>query len=271
MTVDVHESRSAIEFQDLVRATHEANCDVLAIAGGDGTVTLALNAMRSNNRPILGILPTGSGNDFAKEIGIATMADAVNAVETGSPQAVDCGVASFGDRRIRYCCVASVGLDTLALELIHRSRWPRSKMLNIVSSLRALWRYEPRAIRVTWEGGSFEGEMMFAAVANTRSYGGGFLVSPQARIADGLLDLCIVRRTGRWRLLTQFPRILRGTHGAMAEVIQAQSSWVRIEGIGQELPVALDGDLPEAMTPLELRCEPSSVNVVTPATWNAGM
>ena len=98
---------------------------------------------------------------------------------------------------------------------------------------------------------------MFAAVTNTRSYGGGFLVSPAARVDDGALDLCIVRRTGRARLLWHFPRILRA-RTAVPEVIHAASPWVRIEADDGELPVTLDGELPQRQaTPVELRCEPA--------------
>ena len=81
---------------------------------------------------------------------------------------------------------------------------------------------------------------------------------------DGALDLCIVGGTGRGRLLTQFPRILKGTHGVMPEVTQATSPWVHLEGVDGELPVALDGELPRLATPVELRCEPAAVRVLAP-------
>ena len=271
MSVEASESRSAAHFQDLVREAGHGDYDALGLAGGDGTVTLALNALAGVNRVPWAILPTGSGNDFVKDLALPSLPAAFDALHFGNSIVVDCAVAAWQDRTVRYCCVASVGLDELALRMIHGSRWPRCKALNIVSSLRALWQYRPRAVRVTWPAGVFEGEIMFVAVTNTRGYGGGFLVSPQASLTDGLLDLCIVRRTGRLRLLTQFPRILRGTIGVMPEVIQAQCPWVRIEGIGGELPVTLDGDLPDATTPVEMRCEPRSVNVVVPTLWKAGM
>ena len=271
MNVASSESRSAGHYQELVRAGLDGDYDALALAGGDGTVALALNAAAGLNRMPWAILPTGSGNDFAKDLGLIGVSQAFDVLNSGSLQAVDSAIASWGDRQQRYCCVASVGLDELALRMIHASRWPRSKALNIVASLRALWHYRPRAVRVTWPEGVFEGEIMFVAVTNTRGYGGGFLVSPQACLQDGLLDLCIVRRTGRLRLLTQFPRILRGTLGVMPEVIQAQCSWVRIDGVEEELPVTLDGDLPEVTTPVELRCDPCSVQVVVPVLWKRGM
>jgi diacylglycerol kinase family enzyme len=229
-------------------------------------VTLALAALTGPNRVPLALLPAGSGNDFARDLAIPRgLADAFAVLETGTPRWVDVARAGPGGR---YCCVASVGLDELALRYIHGAWLPRSKALNICSSLRALWAYRPRPVRVAWQGGRFEGEVMFVAVTNTRGYGGGFLVSPGARLDDGLLDVCIVRRTGRGRLLWQFPRILKGTHGVLPEVTLAASPWVRLEGVKGELPVALDGELPRSATPVELRCEPRAVQILVPAAVN---
>jgi diacylglycerol kinase (ATP) len=104
-------------------------------------------------------------------------------------------------------------------------------------------------------------------VTNTRSYGGGFLVTPDALIDDGALDICIVKRTGRLRLISQFPRILKGTHGAMEEVILARSPWVRIEAEGAPMPVPLDGELGMAQTPVELHSDPGGLTLLLePAT-----
>ena len=155
-----------------------------------------------------------------------------------------------------------MGLDETALRIIYGSWLPRSKALNIYAALRALVTYRPPRVRMTWEGGGYEGEVMFAAVTNTTSYGGGFMVTPSARIDDGALDICIVKRTGRVRLISNFPRILKGTHGELDEVILARSNWVRIEADGPALPVPLDGELGMAMTPVELRCDPAGFTLL---------
>lgn len=264
LRLEVAESRSGEHLRDLVRAALEEDLDALAVAGGDGTVALALNALEGPNRVPLGVLPAGSGNDFARDLGISKLLpEALSVLASGAARWIDAARAAPGNAR--FCCVASVGLDEVALRIIHGSWLPRSKALNIWAALRALCVYRPRRVRVTWQDGGFEGEMMFVAVTNTRGYGGGFMVSPAARIDDGLLDVCIVRRTSRARLLWNFPRILKGTHGALPEVVQAASPWVKIEGLDGELPVALDGELPRLTTPLELRCEPGVLQVLTPA------
>jgi diacylglycerol kinase (ATP) len=258
------ETTSARHLREEVGAAQDdESLDVLALAGGDGTVALALDALAGVNRVPLALLPVGSGNDFARHLGVPRrLREALALLSTSEARAVDVGrVRPDG---ARYCCVASVGLDEVALRIIHRSWLPRSKALNVTAALRALWVYRPRAVRVTWQGGGFEGPVMFVAVTNTRSYGGGFLVSPAARLDDGLLDVCIVGRMGRGRMLWHFRRILQGTHAELPEVTLASSPWVRIEGAGGELPVALDGELPRAVTPVELCCERAAVLVLAP-------
>ena len=175
------ESRTAGHLRELVQAAQAADLDVLALAGGDGTVALAVDALKGGQCLPLAVLPIGSGNDFARDLGIPRAEPGwFEVVDLGERQCVDVGrVYPNGPR---FCCVASIGLDEAALRLIHGSWLPRSKALNVLSTLRALWSYEPRAVRIHWEGGRFEGEVMFAAVTNTRGYGGGFLVSPAARL-----------------------------------------------------------------------------------------
>ncbi len=255
------ESRSADHFRDLVRQACGDGMEVLGVCGGDGTVTLALEALDGPHVPPVGLLPVGSGNDFARAAGVpAEISSSLALLRHGNPRSVDVGRIEPGGKR--FCCVVSVGLDEVALRIIHGSWLPRSKALNVQAAVRALCVYRPQSVRVTWQGGSFEGEAMFVAVTNTPSYGGGFQINPEARIDDGLLNLCIIRRTGRLRLLRQFPRILRGTHGVMPEVIQVAGASFKIESGGEPLPVAVDGDLTPLMTPVEVSCEPGRFSVM---------
>lgn len=266
--VDWVNSRDAAHFIELVRAAQHDPLDAVAVAGGDGTVTLAMAALRAEQRLPLGLLPIGSGNDFARDCGVpAELAGAWATLFVGVPRPIDLGEA--GASGPRYGCVASVGLDELALRTIYASVWPRSKALNIYAALRGLIAYTPRTVEVTWPGGGFTGPVMFVAVTNTRSYGGGFRVSPDAAIDDGLLDVCIVRAAGKLRLLGQFPRILRGTHGAVPEVTLQQTPWARITPRdGAPLTVCLDGELDlataTAEVPIELRCLPRALQVLVP-------
>ncbi len=256
------ESRSAGHLTELVRQAQTEDLHALGLAGGDGTVTHALAGIAGPNRVPIGLIPVGSGNDFAFNCGVPNaIGEALKVLTHGTPRTVD--LAHCGADR-RFCCVAGVGLDETALRIIYGSWLPRSKALNIYAALRALMTYSPPRVRMTWEGGGYEGEVMFAAVTNTTSYGGGFMVTPSARVDDGSLDICIVKRTARLKLLGNFPRILKGTHGELDEVILARSHWVRIEADGDALPVPLDGELGMAQTPVELRCDPRGLTLLGP-------
>lgn len=274
------ESRDPEHFRDLVQAAQAraAGLDALAIAGGDGTVTMALDALSQpgvSQRVPLCLLPTGSGNDFVNDLqGSRELSRALRILAAG-PSAwqvrwVDVGQAQPAQGPPQsFCCVASVGLDELALRRIHGSRFQRSQALNLAAALSGLWQYRPRRVAITWQGGSFDGEIMFAAVTNTRSYGGGFRVSPEARLDDGQLDLCIVPAMAKARLLWHFPRILRGTHGALPGVILSQSPWVTLrcaDRDGSELPLCIDGELPQHTTPVRLHCQPRRLLVLEPSS-----
>jgi diacylglycerol kinase (ATP) len=250
------ESRSPAHLQSLVRAAEAERLPWLGLAGGDGTLAVAAAALDSGNRVPWRILPVGSGNDFAAHLGISRP-ELRDEERDETVRRVDVGCANGRS----FICVASLGLDTPALEIVHRSRWPRGKLLNLYAAVRGLCAFRPERVRVSWDDGAFEGAIRFVAVTNTRSYGGGFRVSPDARLDDGKLDLCIVGATGRARLLGNFPRLLRGTHGALPEVVLAQSRRILIES-ETALPVALDGELPSLTTPLELSCRPSLLSVL---------
>lgn len=270
------ESRSAAHFQELVLRAQEPSEELFAIgiAGGDGTVTLSIDALLRSRRPHrvpLAVLPVGSGNDFAHDLGVSRDPHtAFASLLHGSARRVDIAQAKAhdGTHLATFCCVASIGLDELALRRIHGSRLPRSQALNVYAALRALIEYRPRRIRARWQGGEFEGEVMFCAVTNTRSYGGGFQVCPEARLDDGQLDICIVRRTAKPRLLTRFPRILRGTHCDLPEVIMAKSPWVELDASDANdrgpLPLCIDGELPSGATPVRLSCLPGALLVMGP-------
>jgi diacylglycerol kinase (ATP) len=254
-------SRSASHLRELVSEAEAGDYAAVAVAGGDGSVRHALSALGTPGRIPLGVIPIGSGNDFALDVGIPRdPAAALAVLARGKTRRVDVGRAAGA----RYCCVASVGLDEVALDVVHHSGIPRCKALNIVAALWALFTYRPRPMRIRWEGGCLEEEVMFAAITNTRGYGGGFLVSPRARVDDGLLDLCVVRRASRLSLLSKFARIMRGTHEGLPEVVLAQSRWFSIEDLRGGARAALDGELPDTGTPLLVSCEPGGVEVLVP-------
>jgi diacylglycerol kinase (ATP) len=264
--LDWTESTSGEHWKDLVRQAQDDELDVLAIAGGDGTVTMTLNALESQNRVPLAIVPAGTGNDFARDLGIPVgIGEACDVLRNGITRRVDVGLAVWPDgSATRFGCVASVGFDHRALETVYQSGYPRSKALYFFASLRALLSYQPQRIRVTWADGEFDGALMFLAITNTRDYGGGFRISPQAKIDDGLLNLYLLPKTGRVRTLLEFARVSFGRPRSIPEVIQAATPWVLIESPDAPVPVAIDGEPLRHRTPVLLTAEPAALAVIVP-------
>ena len=256
------ESTSPEHVTQLAHEAKVAGYERVIVAGGDGTVHLAVNGLRGGSTA-LGILPAGSGNDLLSALGFPRdLERTIRLLEHGRPRKIDIGEAAG---RV-FCCVLGVGLDTAALEIVHRSRFRRGRGLYSYAALRTVLTYSPRRMRIRYgDDAVFEGEVTFAAVSNTPTYAGGMRIAPGASVADGQLDLCIVPNLGRSRTLASFGRMTRGRHGAIPEVVLAQSSSIQLES-DEPIPVTLDGELTDLRTSLEARIVPAGLTVIAPAT-----
>jgi YegS/Rv2252/BmrU family lipid kinase len=244
--------------------------------GGDGTHNEVLNGlMRGAREPArveLGILPAGTGSDFCRvlehgrsfERGARALRDA-----PGVP--VDVGSVRFttdaGDEATRYFLnIASCGVSGLVDRLVNGS----SKRLGgtvtfFVAALRALRRYRPARVSLAIDGlDQGEIELNTLAVCNGRYAGGGMLFAPDARLADGALDVVAIEHAPLARTLTLTPRIYRGTHGGSPLVRAFRGRVVRVAPLRGEPPLLdIDGEVP-GRAPAEFRVHPRAVRLVGP-------
>ena len=116
------------------------------------------------------------------------------------------------------------------------------------ATVRTLMRFRPPLARLEWEGGEFEGEVMFATACNGPMFGGGMLIAPDAEYDDGRLDLVIVRKVTRLALLRVFPRVFRGTHVDHPAVSIHRTPWVRMRFAPGTL-LACDGEVQGTVPP----------------------
>lgn len=222
--------------QDLIRIAGESSrgaYDRVVVCGGDGTLNLAIREF-DLAKGTLALIPTGSGDDFAKVTGVPRdIAGACRNVLTGSVREVDVALANG----IRYLGVAGLGFDSEVADYANRHvTWLRGSAVYLYAILRVLPKFKPRPVRIRTENGSRDQAIMFAAVGNTRQYGGGIRITPDAQIDDGLLDLCIVHETSRAQLLKTLPKAYTGAH--------VKSSFVEV-GRGREFH--FDSELPMAV------------------------
>jgi YegS/Rv2252/BmrU family lipid kinase len=192
-----------------LREAAERKVPRVLVAGGDGTLHQAVAAL-AGTETSLGIVPTGTGNDLARALGLrlAPFAAAKHAL-SGVPRRIDVGVVN--DRP--YLGVAAIGFDGEVLRFIEtRLRRLRGPWVYPYAAVRALIRFVPPQLRLDYDGGSFEGPAFLAAVANSSTFGGGMRIAPHASLDDGSLDLVVIRGGRKWALLPLLPRVYAGGH-----------------------------------------------------------
>ena len=261
--------------------------DAIVIFGGDGTVHRHLAQLVHLRRPVL-VVPRGSGNDFARALGIGSARDALAAWRkfestSGNIRAIDLGTitestaASAGQaaggaaglRRHYFCCVGGVGLDgEVSRRANNLPRWLRSHGGYAFSLPPALVSFAPFAMKIREpkpEGSDnfvirSDGPVIVATFANTPVYGGGMKIAPKASLDDGLLDICVVKDINKFKLFCLFPTIYFGRHTGMREVEYFQSSRLRIE-TERPFDVYADGEY-VCRTPIEVGIERAALEVI---------
>jgi len=224
--------------------------------------------------PVL-VVPCGSGNDFARALGLGRVADSVGAWRKfcsgrEDAQAIDLGVItpitaphsagqSPAPHQHYFCCVGGVGLDgEIARRANRLPRWLRAHGGYILSFLPALCRFAPIAMRISVacaEGpdafiARTAKPLVVAAFANAPAYGGGMKIAPRARFDDGSLDVCIVPDMSKFKLCCLFPTVYFGRHLSIPGVEYFQTERLRLE---TETPfeVYADGEY-VCRTPIEV-------------------
>jgi diacylglycerol kinase (ATP) len=241
---------------------------VLAI-GGDGTVHLAVQVVAGSGVP-LGIVPAGTGNDFAVAAGVpadplAAAAAFAGALAAGTRASLDAVRASAPGHPDRWwCTVLSAGFDAAVNERANRMRWPRGPRRYDLAILAELYRLRPMPVTITLDGEPWAGEVTLVAVGNAPTYGGGMRICPAADPADGLLDVTIAGPLSRRTLVALKPRLDVGTHVSHPAVTTRRAEVVEIAADPPGLTYA-DGErfLP---TPVTMRVVPGALQLaISPA------
>ena len=242
---------------ELARGAAEAG-EVAVSFGGDGLAGACAHALRDTDG-VLGVLPGGRGNDFARKLGIPRDAiEACAVLGDGTERTVDVGEV---DGRT-FLGIASYGFDSAVQDLANASR-VKGQLVYPYATLRALARW--RQVRLTFVAdGAAERSVTGYAVAacNTGVFGGGMALAPEADIEDGLLDVVITGRTSKFRYLWNVPKVFKGSH------IRAQGFELfraREVSVGAERPFRIyaDGD-PIGTTPATIRAVPGALTVLVP-------
>ncbi|HUO84678.1 MAG TPA: diacylglycerol kinase family protein [Thermoanaerobaculia bacterium] len=257
--VEVVESRGRDHLIEIGRSASNERWDRVVACGGDGTLHLLIRDMNLQ-RVTLGILPSGSGDDFARLLGIPHDPE-IAAEYLFSETVREVDVASANG--IRFLGVASVGFDAEVARYAHdHARFLRGSAIYLYSIFRVLPRFRPHRVIFERDGDRQEVEMMFAAIGNSSRYGGGIQVVPPAMIDDGLLDVCLVERCSKLDLLRTLPLAYSGKHITRPYVSLLRGRRFRFES-EEHLEVFADGE-PVTTTPVTLDLEKERLRIVVP-------
>lgn len=264
--VDVVEivSGDAHDARHLLAAAVAKGTDAVMVTGGDGVVSNALQVLAGTDIP-LGIIPAGTGNDHAREFGLPTKNPkaAADIVVDGWTETIDLGWIQ-DDNGIEkwFGTVAATGFDSLVNDRANRMRWPHGRMRYYIAMLAELSRLRPLPFRLVLDGTEeIVADLTLADFGNTRSYGGGLLICPNADHSDGLLDITMAQSDSRTKLLRLFPTIFKGAHVELDEVSTTRAKTVHVECPG--INVYADGDF-ACPLPAEISAVPAALQVLRP-------
>jgi diacylglycerol kinase (ATP) len=258
-SVELASPASPADARATAAQARRAQHDVLLAAGGDGTLSVVVNGLVQTpkaERPALAILPVGRGNDFAAELGLNGLEQTLDALARDERRFVDLAKTEAGV----FLGVGGTGFDAQAARRAQNTPLLSGRLVYGYAVLRTLLDFRHLEARVRYDGGVYEGPVTFAAVGNGRRYGGGMHITPEAKLEDGLLDLCLVRDISRAGLLFMFPTVFSGSHLGHWSVEYRKTKFVEIE---TEEPAEFfaDGEFLQE-TPLRIDVLPGELEVV---------
>jgi len=264
--VEVRHTAAPRDARGLAADAARDGFDAVVAAGGDGTVHEALNGLMSvddSRRPALGVLPIGTGNDFAFAAGLPRAAQAAaDCIAAGVTRDVD--VARMNDTWFANNCAAAME-PLVTLENI-RIRRISGNLRYVVSLVRALRKLRPWDMHVRWDDGEYRGPVYLLSACNGPRCGGVFPMAPSAAIDDGLLDVVLVPQVPALTVGAILLRLMRGRHLGHPAVRSFRTARLDVTS-DPPTPVHADGEMVgEGLSSLSFAAERAALRIIVPAT-----
>lgn len=248
----------------------------LIVIGGDGTINEVVNGITDISRVRLGVIPTGSGNDFAREIGLSgTPVERIRAIlsdleEGRISRVLDMGQVHYGKGKTRkYCCSCGLGMDAMSCKLVERSRL--KKVLNalhigsaiyVLETVKALFTMQTAQATVSYNGKEETyDKMIFTSPMNFKAEGGGVRMCPQADPCDGLLSVCLVNDVPKWKTFFLLIRLAMAKHEKLRCFHFMNTSHYEVR---LNVPMCLhtDGEYIGDYSRLSFECLPAALHMI---------
>jgi YegS/Rv2252/BmrU family lipid kinase len=248
LTFDVVETSAPGDAVGLAREAATRGVERIVAAGGDGTVHEVANgllqappAADGATGPALGTIPIGTGNDFAKLVNVykCPPEEAARRVAAAGVRRFDVGkvVGEYFDNSL------GIGFDAEVARQANETTKLSGLAVYVVAVYKSFVSFRAPFLEVASAAHSETGPMMMLECSIGRSAGGGFYLTPDADPADGLLDVCLIRKVGLGKFLRYVPRVLGGKHTGLAEVAMFRTASLRIRSTDRPLLLHLDGEV----------------------------
>ena len=209
---------------ELARQAGMDGYDLVVAMGGDGTVHEVMNGIMQvpeEKRPILGVVPVGSGNDFAHGIGASTKStEALTRAINGEPSTVDLGLMTDAEGRHEYFDnTLGIGFGAIVTIRSHRLPILRGFLMYLAAVLQTIIiDHNPIHMQIETDGEKWEQRVIYLVLCNGPREGGGFLIAPEAKIDDGILHYAMITDVSRPMMFRIVPEVMKGTHGRFKQV-----------------------------------------------------
>jgi diacylglycerol kinase (ATP) len=273
-TLEVHETRSKNDAISLASKAADSKADLILAAGGDGTINQVVNGVlkgRENEMkfPVIGIIPIGSGNDFARTVNITTdVRQLTELLNNFLPKTIDVGkirYTAFGDSGIEglreryFVNVADIGMGPMVVDKVIRSGRPFGHGVAYYASILSTFvTYKPMVVKAVTKNWTWQGKLRTLGVANGKCYGHGLYIAPDAKTDDGILNVFICGGVSVFDFIRNTSVLKKGKHVKLRDVFYKETTSIEltsealcmIEGDGE-----IFGVLPASVGLIEKRLQ----------------
>lgn len=261
--IDIRETRRRGDAEEIAASADPAQTDVVVAAGGDGTINEIINGLIGKGLP-LALIPLGTANVLASEIGLSTAPEKVaQAIVAGNRRAICLG-------RVNgrwFSMMAGLGFDAHVVEAVSP---PLKRLIGkgayIFESLMEIIRYRPIKYSLILDGERHEAASVI--IANGHFYAGRYVAAPDADLREPILQVCLLRRTGRWQCVRYSLALLIGRLHRLRDVSIVPARHIALETPAGE-PVQCDGDI-LGTVPLEVQIAENQLEMIYPPDLSAG-
>lgn len=257
---------------ELAAEAAAAGATAIVVVGGDGTVHEVVDGLAragASDRVELGLIPFGTGRDFARSLRIPRrLDDALEVVRGGRVRTVDIGRATYasdnGEAVAHFANFAGAGISGAIADRANRTTKAFGGRLSFIwATLAVFTRWQPTEMTVEIDGERRQVLLLEALAMNGDYTAGGMWVAPEASLEDGTFDVVLIGDFSKAEFTTTFPKIYRGTHVSHAKVEIVRARELRVDA-PSPLPIVLDGEQP-GTTPVRFEVVPGALRVRVPA------